>query len=112
MIFKVGEKVVCIKKGVWSSEYFEENVTYPRYGDELTIRAIDDGGYLRFKEIINPKDYYISGFVEPNFHPCIFRKLDNNSTSKFKSNSVSKQLAKQAKEYNPMEVPEHTKVEI
>lgn len=55
MTFRVGQKVVCIKRGPWKKMHARE--IGPTYGDILTIRGITDdrhGVYLRFYEIRNP----------------------------------------------------------
>lgn len=82
--FHVGQKVVCIKDGPWSSEPFEKNEVGPNAGDVLVIRGIEinsDGAWLVFKEIINPQYCYLDEYGElqfssDDFRPVIERKTD------------------------------------
>jgi hypothetical protein len=78
---KAGDKVICIKKGIWDGEP-DYGVTFPRFGDELTIR--DNGwsiGGLRFEEIRNPEKDYIDFIGECEFHECRFRKIETYSAT-------------------------------
>jgi hypothetical protein len=73
-----GNKVLCIKRGMWMGEEYEPDLTYPRFGMELTIRAVNEEGGLQFEEIINPIKMYIGGTVEVSFASSRFRKLEHH----------------------------------
>lgn len=71
---KVGDRVVCIKKGAWSGIPSND----PKYGDECIIIYVGDilgTVYLKLKGY-NDK-YSITRFrkIEPNFTNALTRKL-------------------------------------
>jgi len=73
---KVGAKVVCIKKGRWTSSQDGEDT--PKYGEIYTIRNMvhyDTETYLRFNELVNPKMQYDDGYVEAAWYIEEFRPL-------------------------------------
>ena len=74
--FKTGEKVVCLHGFKTTTYKIKYNLKYPIKGEIYTIREIDEDGYLRFEELINPKLNYSNGFSEAVFNPLKFRKLD------------------------------------
>jgi hypothetical protein len=90
MMLHVGQKVVCIKEGLWSWERDYPNevrrygIVHARKGNILTIRDIDSdeiGYLLRFHEIINPPTPTRKGICEicfcaKQFRPLIERKTD------------------------------------
>lgn len=49
-MFKIGQKVICIKKGDWKSCKTGQISFGPKYGEELIISKIKDDGYLVFNE--------------------------------------------------------------
>lgn len=74
MTFRVGQKVVCIKRGRWRN--LERDEVAPSYGDILTIRSINvrsEGVFLLFVEIVNPLKNYIDGLAEAEFLSSRFR---------------------------------------
>jgi len=80
-MFSVDEKVVCIH--TFSTEGREIARSFgekdPIKGEMYTIRDIEsreDGVYLRFHELINPRLNYIDGCHEAQFWSERFRKLD------------------------------------
>lgn len=79
----VGQKVVCLKQGEWTSEADDDMRhinTWPRYGDRLTIRDMEiNEGVLgfRFMEITNPVLLYGNGSHELNFAGFRFRPADD-----------------------------------
>lgn len=73
-----GDKVLCIKRGMWKDEEHEPDITYPRFGMELTIRAVNEEGGLKFEEIINPIRQYKRGVTEKSFASSRFRKLEHH----------------------------------
>ena len=81
MTFRVGQKVVCIKRGPWTHR--DTGEVCPNYGDVLTIRAIDispKGMFLRFVEIVNKPRQYTDSFGEANFWAPRFRPAVEAST--------------------------------
>lgn len=74
---KPGDKVLCIKRGLWLYEGREQGTTWPRFGMELTIRTISNTGGLKFEEIINPIKQYKGGLAEKSFASYRFRKLEH-----------------------------------
>lgn len=83
MTFRVGQKVVCIRKDAWEGGYQDE--TDPIYGHVYTIREIVDYPHgpvgLLLVEIVNPPRHYAEGFHEcdfqsPNFRPVVERNTD------------------------------------
>lgn len=80
----VGQKVACIKRGLWSDQELLEQ--FPVFGQTLTIRAITLDRYgvcgLMFAEIINRPtwweegQYCEAGFAERHFRPVVERKTD------------------------------------
>jgi hypothetical protein len=99
MSFRIGQKVVCIKEGLWSWERKYPNyirhfgIVHPKKGDVLTIRAIergvgkrDDGSAIEanllFDEIVNRPSPRASGsskeaaFDSARFRPIQERKTD------------------------------------
>ncbi len=84
-MFRVGQKVVCIKRGEWT-DVSDEIV--PRYGFVYTIRAIDCAIWLRFEEIINEPQRYMDGFGEKGFHASRFRPAKTTDTGMAVLNSL------------------------
>ncbi len=84
-MFKVGQKVVCIKDSPWKSCTLGE-IT-PQLGCIYTIRSINPGSinlgkiFLRFDEIKNKHFRYSDGFgeaqfISSSFRPVVERKTD------------------------------------
>lgn len=79
--FRVGQKVVCIKKDTWNN--IKHNETCPRFGEVLTVRCIDhdfEGAWLRFEEIVNPLIEYSCGLCEAHFRSDRFRPVIERKT--------------------------------
>lgn len=88
MAFRVGQKVVCVKEGLWTCEktcpewcsHYRPKL--PQYGDILTIREIssgDDGHFIRFVELNNAGLPTLDGefqFSSIQFRPLVERKTD------------------------------------
>lgn len=71
MSFKVGDEVVCVKKGVWHD--YTGNVVnsgYPKYNEECVVRASYD--YCG-ENIISLKGFY------KDFYSGNFRKKQNHT---------------------------------
>ena len=71
--FKVGQKVVCVGNKGWKFEL--QPVKGPSENDVVTIKSIDNSGYLQFEEYQEP----INGIPRrlfPYFNPKHFRPLN------------------------------------
>jgi hypothetical protein len=83
MAFRVGQKVVCVKKGPWTIEARIDAAFWvpylPQKGDVLTIRDIDEG-HLRFVEIINPVRSFTNVTGEARFARHQFRPVQSTDT--------------------------------
>lgn len=77
-MFRVGQKVVCIKRGAWSHVYGWEKT--PVFGEIYTVRAFDPDGLLLY-EIVNPSAPHIEGFAEAHWCETRFRPLVHRKTS-------------------------------
>jgi hypothetical protein len=99
MGFKVGDKMVCV---IPICDLIKDEV-YTCAGYSRLYR----GEVMIQEKPSNCSDQeYMSAYEKR------FRKLDENSTSEFKSNAISKRLAQRAKEYNPIELPQHIEEEV
>jgi len=49
MSFHVGQKVVCIKRGPWTSGYIQTTIG-PKYGDVVEVARAFNDGYLALVE--------------------------------------------------------------
>lgn len=80
-MFRVGQKVVCIKSGAWHSLNGDEH-DGPAYGDVVTIRGFDTSkqGGLLFHEWRRPQHLYSDGtergYLHIRFRPVVERKTD------------------------------------
>lgn len=76
MTFRVGQKVVCIKRGNWTGIHVG-----PKFGDVLVIRGFDTHPQkgLLFEGICSG-EYYIGseerGYDQSRFRPIVERKTD------------------------------------
>ena len=85
-MFRIGQKVVQIKKSPWRSLHLGE--LGPSFGDVVTVRSVGPGKcgdlFLRFDEIINPPLYNTdptdgfreARFLAAHFRPVVERKTD------------------------------------
>ena len=79
MTFRVGQKVICIKQGGWTSLHSSE--IGPQYGEIYTIEDIEvipTGTFLTLSEINNPPRYvgFAANFWSVHFRPVVERKTD------------------------------------
>lgn len=84
--FRVGQKVVCIKKGAWVYTYRENKIKGdgPAYGDIVKIILVMPDGYIQLEGFI---DYY---------NPVQFRPIDESE--KFAEQIIKKLETQQKKE--------------
>lgn len=80
--WKVGDKVVCIKTGVWSNSMVGEK--HPQYGETYTIRDIAPGPdtgrpCIRLVEIVNPRRRH-GGTIETTYWAERFRPVQTRKT--------------------------------
>lgn len=118
-MFKVGDKVVCVKKGKWTYEDTDPSfIKFPRHGMILTVRktSMEYGKlYLFFEEIVNPNEYMdLEGEIikqEPSFYSERFRKLDHKPfTNELTKELALKQITEQTEE--SVDVPEKELEEV
>ncbi|MDB5550641.1 MAG: hypothetical protein JWL86_625 [Rhizobium sp.] len=81
MAFRIGQKVICVKKDAWTSADLGEAV--PEFNSIYTIRTIDvaDGcTFFRFNEIRNRPLPYVEGVYECFFYSAHFRPIVERET--------------------------------
>lgn len=84
MTFRVGQEVVCIKKGKWRYEGHHYWPRCPSYGEKLTIRSIficpmTNKLNLRFEEItcgIHDELKIECGFNSERFRPVVKTNIE------------------------------------
>lgn len=73
-IWRAGMKAVCIRDKYVS----EDGEICPVAGEVYTVRSVhilDEGVYLRLKEIVNQPRLYADGFVECEYNAVGFRPV-------------------------------------
>lgn len=80
MVFRVGQKVVCVKKDAWADTGSGRALRggVPSYRQVLTIRQVvtyPDMSCLLFDEIVHKPRVYSNGVHERNFMAKWFRPL-------------------------------------
>lgn len=84
-MFHIGQKVVCIKNGGWTSPKMFGDEIFPVFGKVYTVREIepdfDEYSWIRLEEIINRPHNYGDGMIEASyrsdrFRPIVERKTD------------------------------------
>lgn len=105
MTFRVGQKVVCVKRGRWIGGY--RNEIDPVYGVVYTIREIETdsphGTMLRFAEIVNRKRRYSEGVSEARYWAIHFRPVVDISDLESIVTDVFKQNFRQISDRNPLD---------
>jgi len=79
-MFRIGQKVVCIKNNMTAGTRRRRGVDYPDVGGVYTVAAAWTGeagyGLLQFYELRLPKKYRKWGFRASYFRPVVERKTD------------------------------------
>lgn len=76
-MLKVGDKVICIKRGKWEREDVYPDITFPRFGHIDSVRSVDSvDGCILLEGIVNGKKHFLDGFIEPHFDILKFRKIE------------------------------------
>lgn len=84
MNFRIGQKVVCVKRGQWSVVLYGETV--PEFGKIYTVRGfdpyLDAGGSagIFLEEIVNPPHQYRNAYGEASFCVTKFRPVIERKT--------------------------------
>lgn len=84
MNFRIGQKVVCVRKAKYPNSLHGDEITV-KVGVVYTIRelyAIPENGHLglRFLEIRNEPRQYLNAFMECGFYANRFRPLVERKT--------------------------------
>ena len=104
MNFKAGDKVLCIKEGLWTSDIggYVFKCGHPIKGCEYIVESADSEGYLRFKEFAF------------SYNPIRFIKATDQKDDHTFTNSITKKLGRELRkkvsrerDYNPLEIPKH-----
>lgn len=80
MVFRIGQKIVCIVKIPPQSPLGE---ALPRYGSVYTVRGLPTGSSgpgVYLEEIQNPPAHTVDGFVERYFEQWGFRPVVEKKT--------------------------------
>lgn len=77
-MFYVGQKVVCINTFFIMKKAHPE-FNFPEKGAIYTVRDIEGDSFIRLNEVVNPKQHFNTGFLEPNWSCRSFAPLQTDT---------------------------------